>query len=148
MGRCIETGAAIAEAIGSSSQPVDGLNDIDYGQWQGMTRGEAAQRWQDEVDMWFRKPHLAVIPGGETLAAVSARASLALHEILRRHRGETVVLVGHDSVNRVLLLHALELPLSRYWYLRQAPCAVNELDFDGAAFTILSLNETFHLADL
>ncbi len=58
------------------------------------------------------------------------------------------MLVGHDSVNRVLLLFALELPLSRYWHLRQEPCAVNELFFDNDSFVIRSLNETQHLAGL
>ena len=50
-----------------------------------------------------------------------------------------------DSVNRVLLLHALELPLSRYWRIKQSPCCINELDFGGDGFTILGINQTDHL---
>jgi broad specificity phosphatase PhoE len=58
---------------------------------------------------------------------------------------ETVVLVGHDSVNRVILLHALELPLSRYWHLGQAPCAINQIEAARDRFFVRSLNETYHL---
>lgn len=148
MGRCIETGDAIGRPLALEVQAVDELNDIDYGSWQGMTPEEASRRWPEEVDAWFRTPHLAVIPGGETLAAVLSRSTAALREILHRHPKDTIVLVGHESINRILLLHTMELPLSRYWHFKQAPCAINELEFDGRSFVIWSINETCHLAGL
>jgi hypothetical protein len=46
----------------------------------------------------------------------------------------------HDSVNRVILLHALDLALSRYWHLGQAPCAINRIEAGaglGLAFLYL-----------
>jgi phosphoserine phosphatase len=67
---------------------------------------------------------------------------------LRHHPDGTVVLVGHDSVNRALLLFALELPLSGYWRLRQDPCGINELLFDNGLFIIGSINQTQHLSGL
>jgi probable phosphoglycerate mutase len=148
LGRCRETGAAIAAPFRLEPQPIEGLADIDYGEWQGLTREQAKERWPEETELWFRKPHLAAIPGGETLAAVLSRATAALRDILRRHPDGTVVVVGHDSVNRVLLLFALEAPLSRYWHLRQEPCGVNELLFDNGSFIIGSINQTQHLAGL
>jgi phosphoserine phosphatase len=146
LGRCRETGAAIAAPFRLESQPIDGLADIDYGEWQGLTRDEARARWPEETELWFRAPHLAMIPSGETLAALLSRTTAALRGILRRHPDGTVVLVGHDSVNRILLLFALELPLSRYWHLRQEPCGVNELHFENASFVIASINQTQHLS--
>ena len=148
LGRCRETGAEIAAPFRLELRPVDGLADIDYGEWQGLTRDEAQERWPDETELWFRAPHIAAIPGGETLAALLSRTSAALRDILWRHPDQTVVLVGHDSVNRVLLLFALEAPLSRYWHLRQEPCAVNELFFDNDSFIIGSINQTQHLSGL
>ena len=148
LGRCRETGAAIAAPFRLEPQPIDGLADIDYGEWQGLTRDQAKERWPDETELWFRAPHIAAIPGGETLAALLSRASAALRDILRRHSDQTVVLVGHDSVNRVLLLLAFELPLSRYWHLRQDPCGVNELLFDNGSFVIGSINQTQHLSGI
>jgi phosphoserine phosphatase len=148
LGRCRETGAVIAAPFGLEPQPIDGLADIDYGEWQGLTRDQAKERWPGEIELWFSAPHLAVIPGGETLAAVLSRATPALREMMGHHPDGTVVLVGHDSINRVLLLFALELPLSRYWYLRQDPCGVSELLFDNGSFMIGSINQTQHLSGL
>jgi phosphoserine phosphatase len=56
-----------------------------------------------------------------------------------------VVLVGHESINRVILLHTLELPLSRYWHLAQAPCALNLIDAADHGFFMRSVNDTCHL---
>jgi broad specificity phosphatase PhoE len=146
--RCRETAAAIGSGCRLAVQTVDELVDIDYGAWQGLTRAEAAAGWPQAVELWFRAPHLAVIPGGETLPALLSRTAPALQGILRRHPQGTVVVVGHDSVNRVLLLHALELPLSRYWHLRQDPCGISTLSFENDAFLIGSINETQHLAGI
>jgi probable phosphoglycerate mutase len=148
LGRCRETGAAIAAPFRLEPQPIDWLCDIDYGEWQGLTRDQAKKCWPDESELWFRAPHIAEIPGGETLAAVLSRVTAALRDILRHHPDQTVVMVGHDSVNRVLLLFTLELPLSRYWHLRQDPCGINELIFDNGSFVVGSINQTQHLSGL
>jgi probable phosphoglycerate mutase len=145
LSRCRATGEAIGRPFGLSPQPIEGLIDIDYGNWQGLTPDEAKSRWPRALDTWYRAPHLAQIPAGETLQGLLSRTVAALREVIERHQTEEVVVVGHDSVNRVLLLHALDLPLSRYWRLGQDPCAINEIEFREDGFTIRSLNETFHL---
>lgn len=145
LSRCRATAEAIASPFGISPAILEGLTDIDYGDWQGMTPDEVRGRWPDRLRTWYGAPHWAVIPGGETLQQVLSRAVSVLHEMIGRHPSDTVVAVGHDSVNRVILLHALELPLSRYWRLGQAPCAINEIDFADDVFTVRSINGTCHL---
>ena len=145
MGHCVATGAAIAKPLGLAPSAILRLNDIDYGDWQGLTRDEARARWPAELDLWYAHPDWAAIPNGESLQQVLTRAVAALRDIVRRHPDDTVVLVSHESVNRVLLLHTLELPLSRYWRFRQSPCCINELDLGADGFTILGINQTDHL---
>jgi phosphoserine phosphatase len=143
--RCLVTARAIGEPRGLSPTPLAGLVDIDYGEWQGLTEAEVVERWPDAARTWERTPQLAAIPGGEPLAALFARAWSALCDVLQRHAHGTIVLVGHDSVNRVLLLGALGLPLSRYRRLAQDNCAINEIKFIDDEFTIRSINETSFL---
>lgn len=143
--RCVRTGQIIAEPFSLEAQPMDALIDIDYGEWQGLTPDEARARWPQEVELWYRRPDMVRIPGGESLQDVLARAAQALRVVVDRHPQEIVVLVGHDSINRVILLHALELPLSRYWHLGQAPCAINQIEAERDRLFVRSLNETCHL---
>jgi broad specificity phosphatase PhoE len=139
--RCLETGQIIAQSFGLDARPVDGLIDIDYGEWQGLTLDQVRTRWRLEFETWSRMPHRATIPDGESLPALASRVTAALRELLERHPGETVVVVGHGSVNRVILLHALRIPLSRYRCLGQDMGAVNELNFYGGHIQVRSMNE-------
>jgi phosphoserine phosphatase len=145
MSRCVITGQAIAASSGVEASALPGLNDIDYGEWQGLTRDEAEARWPDAVATWYHAPQLAQPPGGETLQDVLTRAASMLRDLVARHGDDTIVLVGHDSVNRVILMHALDLPLSRYWALMQEPCAISELDLVESSVAIRTINETYHL---
>ncbi len=142
MGRCVATGAAIAAACDIPAETCDDLNDIDYGAWQFKTFDE-----QDAAlfALWFAAPHLVRFPGGESLQDPVARAAEALRMVLARHPDDIVVLVGHDSVNRALLLELLDQPLSAYWRVAQDPCCLNEIDVAGGKIRIQCINETRHL---
>ncbi len=145
MGRCVETGAAIAKACGMTAQICDDLNDLDYGAWQFKTFADAKAQNLTRFAAWLATPHLVRFPGGESLQELAARITNVVRMVLARHSDETIVLVGHDSVNRALLLSFLDLPLSAFWRIVQAPCCLNEIDVDGTATCIRSINETFHL---
>jgi broad specificity phosphatase PhoE len=143
--RCLRTAGIVARPFGLVVEPVADLIDLDVGAWQGLDEEQVRTRWPEELARWHRTPHLVTLPEGESLQRVSARATRAVHDILRRHRGGNMVLVGHDSVNRLLLLHVLDLPLARYWSIAQAPCALNVLEYGGGRFVLRTLNETGHL---
>ena len=145
MGRCIATAAAIAQATGTPSKTCEDLNDIDCGAWQFKTFAQAKAQDAALFAAWFANPPLVRFPNGESLQDLAARTANALRIVLARHPNETIVLVGHDSVNRALLLELLELPLSAYWRLAQEPCCINEIDVNEAAVRVRSINETQHL---
>jgi len=148
LGRCVTTGEIIARPLKLTSRALAGLNDIDYGAWQGLTAGEAKAGWPEEFATWSETPYLARPPAGETLQEMLARVSDTVRELLREHPRDTAVLVGHDSVNRVLLLHALGLPLSSYPCLAQDNAAISEIEFSDGRFRLKAMNETFHLESL
>jgi probable phosphoglycerate mutase len=145
LGRTLHTARIIAEPLRLPVQSLDALIDIDYGQWQGLDLDEAKERWPAEAGLWDRRPDLVRPPGGESLQDVLARVAHVLRLITGRHPQETVVLVGHDSVNRVLLLHALELPLARYWQIGQDPCSINRIEATAEGFVVHAMNDTAHL---
>ncbi len=145
LSRAVKTAASIAAPFGLTPQILEALTDIDYGEWQGLTPEEVNIRWPEALASWYHTPHRAQIPGGETLQSLLERTSHAVQDVIERHPKDTIVLVGHVSVNRVILLHALGLPLARYWHLAQGNCAINVLEASDGDFTVLSLNDTCHL---
>jgi len=149
MGRCRETGAEIASACSLDAQVLDGVNDLDYGQWQWKTHEEVKAAHPQAYALWKSAPQWVRFPGGESLQDLALRTADGLRALMHRHADHTVVLVGHDSVNRALLLHALDLPLSAYWRITQKPCCLNVFEVDALGKVTLQLvNDTAHLRDL
>jgi probable phosphoglycerate mutase len=150
MNRCIATGRLIASACRVESTVLEGLNDLDYGLWQWKTHDEVLRAWPDLHGAWYATPHLIRFPEGDSLQDLVARTADALRIVLEQHASETdiVVLVGHDSVNRALLLQLLDQPLSAYWRIVQAPCTLNEIDIVHRSVRVLRINETRHLDGL
>ncbi|HWJ70603.1 MAG TPA: histidine phosphatase family protein [Sphingobium sp.] len=150
MGRSADTARAIADRHGLTPQPLPELLDFDYGAWNWLTHDEVRQRAAPLYDLWFSAPQLVRIPGGDTLQALVLRTADALRLTLDTHPDQTVVAVGHDSVNRAMLLQLLDLPLSGYWRIRQDPCCINEIDIDididaDTRIVVRRLNECWHL---
>ncbi|MCX7707043.1 MAG: histidine phosphatase family protein [Anaerolineae bacterium] len=145
LSRSVVTAEAIAAPLGLPVTPLDGLADIHYGEWQGLTPEEARARWPELVHAWYTAPATVRIPGGESLADLRERAMAAIRELTSRHPGETIAVVSHTVVNRVILLAVLGLGNERFWRLRQDNCAINVFEADGSDFTLVTMNDTCHL---
>jgi broad specificity phosphatase PhoE len=147
--RAMQTAEAIAAVRTLSVQPFDGLLDIDFGAWQGRSPDEVAEHDPALLQAWWEAPHTVHFPEGESLDAVRSRVVAGLSHLIARHRGQTVALVGHAVVNRVLLCAVLGLGNEHFWRLQQDTCAVNvfEADEDGV-YTVALLNDTGHLQDI
>jgi phosphoserine phosphatase len=143
--RCIQTAEPVATVCNIASTVLEDLNDVDYGDWEWHTYGEVRAQWPDLFERWFRAPHLVRFPNGDSLQDLVARVSNVLRLVLERHRHETIVIVGHSSANRALLLQILDQPLSAYWRLGQDPCSVTEVEVLERSTTLHRVNETHHL---
>jgi broad specificity phosphatase PhoE len=107
---------AVATATPLSSEPVvvDGLREIDFGELEGLTVEEAAERYPVDT-LWTDG-----FPGGESLAEVRARAVEAARSIAERHDGETVVAVSHAVAIRTILADALAMDARALFRLDQS----------------------------
>jgi broad specificity phosphatase PhoE len=107
---------------------------------------EVAREEPDLFRQWMEAPHTVTIPGGESLAAVQARAMAALDEVRSRHPDQMVLLVGHQVVNRVILCTILGIGLEAFWRVGQETCCINVFHYrDGVPYVDL-INDTCHLA--
>jgi phosphoserine phosphatase len=94
------------------------------------------------------RKHRRRFPQGDSLQDLFARAAEIIRFVLEHHHDETIVLVGHDSVNRAILLQILDQPPSAYWRLAQDPGALNELEVTLNHSRVLRMNDTGPLANV
>lgn len=145
LARALDTAQAIAQPHRLPVIAVEGLSEIRVGEWEGLLVGEIEARYAAAVHQWYNAPHLARIPGGETIEEMRGRAVTAIEEIRRRHEGEAVAVVAHGGVNKTILLTALGVPLANYWRIRQHNACINVLEYEGDRVRVLVINETSHL---
>ena len=121
------------------------FREMAFGEWEGLTRDEAAARFPESMAAWAATPHLVVPPGGEALTDVAARVAQGVRELIALHEGETVVLVSHAIVTRLLVLAALGLGAERLWTVDASPAGITEIEYQGAWVTVHRMNTLAHL---
>lgn len=127
-----------------------GLLEIAHGAWEGKLAAEVEGEDGPRLRAWRQAPDTVQMPGGESLQQVLDRAWPAFVSACAGLRAEdTLLLVAHDAVNRVLLARILGLPLGRIWSFRQAPATLNLLEGpDPTRLEVVRLNDASHVADL
>jgi phosphoserine phosphatase len=143
--RCRATAAEIGKACGVDVRELADLVDLDYGVLQWKTCEEVSRDYPELYRRWLAAPQSVHFPQGESLQDLAARVANVVRLMDERHRADTIVLVAHDSVNRVLLMQTLDQPLSSYRRISQSPCAINEIVIEGLQIRVERINDTCHL---
>ena len=146
--RTVRTAQILARNFNLQPQPLDGLIDIDYGKWQGLSLKEAAAQDNKLYSLWLRSPHLVTFPQGENLEQVQQRAMAALLGLLPQHPEQNILLVSHKVVCKVLICSLLGLGNSHFWQVEQDTCAINLVEARDRALVVTLLNDTCHLKNL
>lgn len=102
--RTIATAQIIAdEARLPDLRILHGLNNVDYGAWEGMTSQEAAMYDPEAFTLYRTSPGRAACPMGERLGDARDRMVAALQLIGSRHLGEAVAAVTHAVMIRLVV---------------------------------------------
>jgi probable phosphoglycerate mutase len=122
------------------------LQEIAHGEWEGLLAGEIRERDPALLRAWREAPESVQMPGGESLQQVLDRAWPALARACAGlGADDTLLVVAHDAVNRVLLCRILGLPLARLWSFRQAPTTINLLEGpDVEHLDVVRMNDCNH----
>ena len=144
--RALDTAAAIAAKHGLDVQMEGGLIEMDIGEAEGLTFVEVRERFPDLVQNWGGpKGPSFLMPGGERLLDVQARAWTTVQSLAARHPQGSVCAVTHNFVILSVLASALGIDLANFRRLRHSVAAIAVIDFRPAAVRVLRLNDTCHL---
>lgn len=121
------------------------FSEMRFGLWEGLTREEVAARFPREWDVWRTSPSRLSVPGAETLTAVAERVAAGLGALRDEHEGQTVILVTHAIVIRLLVLAVLGLGPDRLWTVEAAPGGISELEYREDWVTLHRMNTLAHL---
>lgn len=149
LSRAMETAAPIASLLNLTIQSMTELRERGYGDWEGMTLGEVAEKFPEEWHKYHKLREIdAPIPGGEVWEDVYLRVVKAVEAVIARHpdNDDTVLIVGHGGSLRVAVLHALAASLSMITHLKLDNAGLSRLDYRGLTHgSVVFLNDTSHL---
>ena len=124
------------------------LQEIGHGDWEGLLAAEIRARDPALLKAWRDAPETVQMPGpgGESIVQVLDRCWPAFQRACEGlGADDTLLVVAHDAVNRVILCRILGLPLSRMWSFRQAPTTLNLLEGESAlSLDVVRLNDCNH----
>lgn len=142
--RALEGGRLIAELCGAPLEVREELAEMDVGFTEGLPLEEIRQRFPDFVREWLgARPETVRMPGGESLDDVARRLRRWLADVRQREE-ETVAVVSHTFVLRVLLCLLLDLPLRRFRDFRCDLASVSEVEWNEGA-VVRRWNDVCHL---
>ncbi len=145
LSRAKETAEAISRFYNLEVQVLPGLNDLNFGEWEGQSLTAVKRQFPDLYQQWLQEPHRVIFPKGEGLGAVRSRAMGAVEEIIERHPEEAVALVSHRVVLKVVICALLGLDNSHFWNIGQDTTAVNCFHHQDGRWIAALLNDTCHL---
>jgi probable phosphoglycerate mutase len=114
------------------------LAEWDYGDYEGLT----TQQIRETVPDWTVWKYGC--PGGEDVAAVSARADRAVYLALSHMESRDVVFVGHGHFSRAVMARWMELPVSEGIRVSMAAASIAVCGFEHGVRQLAALGLTGH----
>ncbi len=113
MKRAQQTLAPLAGHCARKPVVLPGLREVDFGDWTGLNWEEVRTKFNASAFEWLDKLEHAAIPNAECGRTFRARVEPCLQQIIRDHAGETVAIVCHGGVVRMMLSILMALPLPK-----------------------------------
>ena len=137
--RARATAEPIARAHALDVIELDALNEVDFGEWTGLTFDELSR-----LPAWARFNTAradADVPGGERAVDVQRRIIAALDDLQQRHEGAIIAAVSHGDVIRAALLHAAGTSLDLWHRFEVSPASISAIAYAAGYPRLLGVNE-------
>ena len=144
--RARDTAQAVAISTGVEMRIMSELNDLDCGEWQGLSDVQVKERYPELRHQWHVAPNTVTLPGGESLDDVESRV-VTLLDLIRDVEGQ-VLLVSHRVVLKVMICRLLGLDNSHFWDIRVDLAGITEFDCSPARTVLVRHNDVSHLSQV
>ncbi len=148
LSRAAGTLAPLAGRLGLEVTPFQDVIDMDFGEWEGLSIGDAEKRYPDLFELWKNQPEKITFPGGESLDVVQARAMRGVSRLAVEFPEETIALCSHRVLCKLIVLGLFGAKPDKFWLVRQDTACINHFTYAPPRAVVYSINQTCHLDKL
>jgi broad specificity phosphatase PhoE len=117
------------------------LIEADFGNWEGKTKEEFIEENASLWNNWLNDPTTTKAGDtGETALDVIVRVNEFFTSLLNNYSSGSILVVGHNGVNRFYLAHKLGMNLKHYRRIVQENSSITLFSLDEEEFTLKLLN--------
>ncbi|MCX7709607.1 MAG: histidine phosphatase family protein [Clostridia bacterium] len=146
--RAYHTADIINEQLSCEIKKDKALNEIDFGDWEGLTFEEMRVRPDYNYLHWKSEPHKAAFPGEGSLQIVQDRAMKLIRQIIQEHSGKNILVVSHGGILKTVILGLLDIGLEAYNKFYITNTSISIVSVEQERNYIHVLNDTCHLQDM
>ncbi len=122
------------------------IGEVQYGDWQGMEISKLVGRKMWQVVQQY--PSRAEFPGGETMRGAQTRAVNAIEALVTAHPRQTVVVVSHADIIKMILAHFLGMHLDEFQRIVIAPASISSLSLGFGRPYVGTMNDVAHITQM
>ncbi|MCP4176845.1 MAG: histidine phosphatase family protein [bacterium] len=144
--RCLESSAIISKNLNIQVETLSGMEEIDFGNWEGLTADYIRETEADRFNQWIENPVLRKPVNGETLIELKERVSNSFSTIqdkINDKKKWRIVLVAHRGPLAVIITELLGLDLDSFWNFRVDRGSLSVLNLYPQFTELALLNRTF-----
>jgi probable phosphoglycerate mutase len=113
--RTLTTARPLADQVGLPIQTREGLKEISYGQWEGLSPEEVNLQDHDAYIRWLSDPGWNPPTGGERAVDIANRSAAVIREIEQRYgSSDQILVVSHKATIRIMLCDLLGIDVGRF----------------------------------
>ncbi|MCP4162667.1 MAG: histidine phosphatase family protein [Deltaproteobacteria bacterium] len=119
--RCQESSAIISKDLDIQVETLPGMEEIDFGDWEGLAADYIKETEEDRFNQWIENPVLRKPENGETLVELKERVLNSFSPIQEKINDDKkwrIVLVSHRGPIAVIITELLGMDLTSFWNFR------------------------------
>lgn len=106
------------------------LREINFGIWEGLNFQQILKQYHYTFEKWLKDPFSVNIPQGEKMEHFMRRIKKELKNMVKKDVNNTVAIVGHSGVMRVILNTYLGIKKNNFWKTEIEPQVVYVIEYN------------------
>lgn len=133
-------------------QKCNEFDEPNMGKWLNMSIDEIKREYSAEWEKYINpSPNcgdIMLMPDGETWSQVAKRSIGKLNELVENYNDNTLCIVTHGDLIRIVICALLGLDFCNMWKIKQPNAAINALSYNGKTVKFEVIGDVSHLIEI